>query len=134
MLNPFPDLLVYGLLAPFILRVAVGLVFINLGYLALTKEKERWSAVFNFLRLKPAPLFVSAMGILEVAGGVLLLAGFGTQITALVLSIIVLGDLALEYKEESILSRDFGFYLLLFAITVSLLFSSAGFFAIDLPL
>ena len=134
MLNPFPELLTYGLLAPFILRIGAGLVFIHLGRMALTAEKERWVAVFNFLRLKPASFFVAVMGIIEIVGGVLLLAGFATQIVATVLCVILLGDLALEYKEETILRRDFGFYLLLFAITLSLLFSTAGFFAFDLPL
>ncbi len=134
MLNPFPELLAYGLLAPFILRLAIGFLFINLGYLKLTTEKDRWISSFNALRLKPAAFFVKALALVEIIGGIMLVAGYRTQIAALVLALLVFSELYVEYKEESVLKRNLVFYLLVFAICLSLLFSGAGFFAFDLPL
>jgi uncharacterized membrane protein YphA (DoxX/SURF4 family) len=134
MLNPFPELLTYGLLAPFILRLVLGYLFINLGYLKLTSEKNRWLISLETLRLKPAILFVKIFALIEIAGGVMLVLGAYTQIAALVLALLTFAELYVEYKEESLLKRNLVFYLLIFAISISLLFSGAGFFAFDLPI
>ena len=134
MLNTFPNLLTFSLLAPVILRVVLGLIFINLGYVELTSEKKRWVAFFETVHLKPATIFVILMGLIEIIGGFFLIAGFLTQITALIFSIITFGEFYAEYREETLLKRDLIFYLLIFAISLSLLFSGAGLFAIDLPL
>ena len=134
MLNTSPNLLTFSLLAPVILRVVLGLIFINLGYVELTSEKKRWVAFFETVHLKPATIFVILMGLIEIIGGFFLIAGFLTQITALIFSIITFGEFYAEYREETLLKRDLIFYLLIFAISLSLLFSGAGLFAIDLPL
>ena len=134
MLNTFPNLLNFSLLAPLILRVVLGLIFINLGYIELTSDKKRWHAFFETVHLKPATIFVILMGLFEIVGGFFLIAGFMTQVTALVFSIITFGEFYAEYREETLLKRDLIFYLLIFAISLSLLLSGAGIFAIDLPL
>ncbi|MCK5060176.1 MAG: DoxX family protein [Candidatus Pacebacteria bacterium] len=134
MLNPFPELLTFGLLAPFILRVALGILFIDLGKLALQGEKESWKMFFEFLRLRPSTFFVTILGWTEIIGGIMLIAGYSTQIVALVFSALLFIEFVIEYKEESLLKRDIVFYLLMLVISVSLLFSGAGFFAFDLPL
>ncbi|MEK7157490.1 MAG: DoxX family protein [Patescibacteria group bacterium] len=134
MLNTFPSLLTFSLLAPLILRVVLGLIFINLGYLELTVEKKRWTKFFETVHLKPAKMFVIIMGLAEIIGGFFLLTGFMTQIVALVFSIITFGEFYAEYREETLLKRDLIFYLLIFAISLSLLLSGAGLFAIDYPL
>ena len=46
-LNPFPELLAFGFLAPFILRLLAGLIFIDLGVLKLRSERQRWIASFD---------------------------------------------------------------------------------------
>ncbi|TAL48798.1 DoxX family protein [Patescibacteria group bacterium] len=134
MLNPFPNLLAYGLLAPLILRLVLGLIFLNLGYLKLRGERERWQKGFEVLRLRPARELVKLLAIIEIVGGAALIAGFYTQIAALVFAVITALELFIEYREETLLKRDFVFYFLVFAISLSLLFSGAGFFAFDLPL
>jgi len=134
MLNTFPSLLTFSLLAPLILRVVLGLIFINLGYIELTSEKKRWAAFFETVHLKPATIFVILMGLFEIVGGFFLIAGFMTQVTALVFSVMTFGEFYAEYREETLLKRDVIFYLLIFAISLSLLLSGAGIFAIDLPL
>lgn len=134
MLNPFPELLTYSLLAPFILRLVLGYLFINLGHLKLTSEKNRWTLSLETLKLKPAAFFVKLLALIEIVGGGMLILGLYTQIAALVLALITFGELYIEYKEESLLKRNLAFYLLIFAISISLLFSGAGFLAFDLPL
>lgn len=134
MLNQFPELLTYSLAAPFILRLVAGYVFINLGYLKLTSEKNRWNVSMDALRLKPAEFFVKILAWIEILGGAMIFVGIYTQVAALVLAIVAFGELYVEHKEESILKRNLVFYLLLFAICLSLLFSGAGFFAFDFPL
>lgn len=134
MLNPFPELLTYGLMAPFILRLVVGYLFMNLGYLKLTSEKGRWLSSVSSLRLKPAEFFVKIFALMEIIGGAMLFIGLYTQVAALALAFLTFSELYVEYKEESLLKRNLVFYLLLFAICLSLLFSGAGFLAFDLPL
>lgn len=134
MLNPFPDLLTYSMLAPFILRLITGLIFIDLGVLAFKNEKERWIISLSTIKIPNPKLAVKILGGIEIAGGIMLLLGFYTQIAALVLSLLTFAEGYIEYKDPAILKRNFVFYIMLLAITLSLLLSGAGAFAIDLPL
>jgi uncharacterized membrane protein YphA (DoxX/SURF4 family) len=133
-LNPFPDLLTYSLLAPFILRVVVGFIFIDLGKLSLQSERKNWIISFKTLGLPGPEISVKIFGGLQLGAGVMLLIGFYTQIAALILALLVLIEGYIEYKDPSIIKRNLVFYVLLFAILLSLLLSGAGAFAIDLPL
>ncbi len=134
MLNPFPELLNYALLAPFFLRVVLGLIFVDLGLLKFRAEKERWLATFNTLNLHPADFLLPLYAGLQIAGGLLLIMGLWTQIAALAFVIFTGIELYTEWSAKEILKRDIVFYLLLFIISVSLLITGAGAYAIDLPL
>jgi uncharacterized membrane protein YphA (DoxX/SURF4 family) len=134
MLNPFPDLLTYSLLSPFILRVVAGLIFIDLGVLAFRNEKERWIASLSTLKVPSPELVLKIIGGIEIAGGLMLILGFYTQIAALILGLLTFAEAYTEYKEPEVLKRNIIFYIMLLAIVVSLLFSGAGAFAFDLPL
>ena len=134
MLNPFPEFLTYGLLAPLFLRLVLGIIFVNLGYLKFGREKAIWRRFFDLTLFKPAGLWVGLFALIQIVGGLMLIAGFYTQIAALVFVVITLLELYVEKREPVLLNRNFVFYLLLFAISLSLLFSGAGFFAFDLPL
>lgn len=134
MLNPFPDLLVYSLLAPFILRVVVGLIFVNLGILAFKNEKKRWVTSLSTLQIPKPEVAVKILGAIEMIGGFMILVGAYTQIAALVLGLLTFAEAYVEYKDPTILKRNFVFYSLILAILLSLLLSGAGAFAIDLPL
>ena len=134
MLNPFPDLLMYSFIAPFILRVLLGLIFVDLGVLKLRSEKEGWLTSFETLGLRPADLFVSIYALLQIVGGLLLLIGLWTQVAALAFAIFSGIELYVEWKARDILKRDMVFYLLIFVISLSLLLTGAGKYAIDIPL
>ncbi len=134
MLNPFPDLLTYSLFAPFILRVVLGVILIDLGILKFRSEKERWIATFNGLRLRPADTLVSLFGLIEIVGGIMLVVGLYTQIAALVFVVMFSIEFYLEWTEANILKRDLVFYILCLTISLSLLISGAGALAFDIPL
>ena len=134
MLNPFPDLLIYSLLAPFILRVVVGLIFVNLGVLAFKNEKERWLTSLSVLKVPNPKIATRIFGVIEIIGGIMFILGFYTQVAALALGLLTFIEVYVEYKDPVILKRNFVFYIMLLAIVISLLFSGAGAFAIDLPL
>lgn len=134
MLNPFPDLLTYSLLAPFILRVVAGFIFINLGVLAFKNEKERWLVSLETLKIPSPKLALKILGLVEIVAGVMLILGFYTQIAALILALLTFAEAYVEYKDPMILKRNFVFYLMLLSILLSLLLSGAGAFAFDLPL
>ena len=134
MLNPFPELLSFSLLGPFVLRVVLGLIFIDLGILKFRGEKTRWLASFEALNIHPADLMLAIYALLQIVGGVFLIAGFWTQVAALVLAVFSGIELGIEWKAREVLKRDLVFYLLLFVISVSLLFTGAGAFAFDIPL
>lgn len=134
MLNPFPELLNYALLAPLLLRVVVGLIFLDLGILKFRSEKERWVASFDTLGLRPADLMVAFYGGLQVIGGIMFILGLWTQIAALFFVLSTGAELYIEWKAREVLKRDLVFYLLVFVISFSLLLTGAGAFAIDLPL
>ena len=134
MLNPFPELLTYSLLAPFILRVVVGIIFIDLGFLKFRSEKDRWLASFETLGLRPSDLFVPLYALLQIVGGLLLLIGLWTQVVALAFVIFTGIELYVEWQAREILKRDIVFYMLIFVISLSLLLTGAGAYAIDIPL
>ena len=77
---------------------------------------------------------VKILGVLEIISGAMILVGLYTQIVALVLALLIFIELYAEYKESSLVKRDIVFYILIFAISLSLLFTGAGAFSLDLPL
>lgn len=133
-LNTFPDLLTFSLFSPFILRVALALVVINLGYLKLDKEKMAWQQLFETIHIVPARYFVRILASIEIIGAFMLVLGAYTQITAIILAITFFCEAVLEYREPILEKRNLAFYILIFSIAFSLVFLGAGALAIDLPL
>jgi putative oxidoreductase len=134
MLNPFPDLLTYSTFGPFVLRLVLGLIFIDLGVLKFRAEKQSWINTFKSLSLKPAEHLVTLYAVLEILGGILLVLGLWTQVAALAFVIFTGIELYIEWTEGAVLKRNITFYVLLFVIALSLLVTGAGAFAFDLPL
>jgi uncharacterized membrane protein YphA (DoxX/SURF4 family) len=130
-LNTFPDLLTFSILSPFILRIALGLIAVNLGRLKLTTEKTAWKELFETINFHPSEYFIKGLAGIEIIGGLSILAGTYTQISAIIFSIIFFCEMVLEFREESLEKRNLSFYILMFAISLSLVFLGAGAFAID---
>jgi len=126
--------LTYSQLAPFILRIVVGIIFLELGYLKLGKEKSAWNMFFQTIHFKPSYLFVTLLATIEIAAGAFLVTGYLTQLAALVMAIILFAEAYVELRDGALLKRDIVFYTLLLVICVSLILTGAGAFAFDLPL
>lgn len=133
-LNLFPELLTLEPLAPLILRVALGLIVMNIGYLKWRSEGPQFKIFFEALNLPNKDSVIKGFGLLEVIVGLSLFVGIFTQLAALILVLISGIELFAEYKESSLVKRDIVFYILVFAISLSLLFTGAGAFSFDLPL
>lgn len=134
MLSPFPVLLSFGLLAPFLIRVLLGIFFVRYGWFKIGKGRGEKIVFFEKAGLHPGNIFVLISGITEIVGGIMLILGLYTQVAAIVLSLIIFGAVIIKFRRPTILTADMDFYILLFATTLSLLFSGAGAFAFDLPL
>ena len=115
MVNVFPDLLTFGLLAPTIIRLFLGAYFVVWGLSALRKTNAIESTVGKKI-----------IGGLGIVAGISVVIGFETQIGALMLAAF-----SLYFGKHA---TDRLPYILLFGMAVSLLFSGAGFLAFDLPL
>ena len=133
-LNTFPDLLMFSQFSPLILRVVLGLITINLGYLKLANEKKAWETLFETININPAKIFVKVLATIEILGGLMFISGAFTQLTAIIFSVLFFCEAVLEYRESDLEKRNLTFYILMFAISLSLVFLGAGAYALDLPL
>ncbi len=134
MLSIFPELYTYSLISPLILRVVIGFIFFDLGLLKLRAEKDRWLIFFEIAKLRPASLWLKAIATIEIIGGSLLIIGLHTQVVAIVFALFSFIELYSEIKEPAILKRNIVFYTLIFAISISLIFSGPGFLAMGYAL
>ncbi len=114
MLSLFPQLFAYQELAPFILRLVIGFIAISFGYSGLFKSSER-------LRF--------TIGIVYFCAGILLFAGFFTQLAAGLVSIAAIVELF-----RSSFGKNYQFFILFIAALIALMLLGPGLFSIDLPL
>jgi putative oxidoreductase len=134
MLNPFPELLSFTLMAPLLIRVAVGVFFISFGWNKLTKEREHRSSFFDSIGLRPAGVYVTLLGLLQIIIGVCLIIGFFTQVAAILATVIMFVSYIIKVRHPEMLFNTTSIYALLFIMALTLVFTGAGLFAIDLPL
>ena len=134
MLSVFPALFTYSFFAPLLLRLVVGLVFIDLGIIAFKGERERWLISLSTLLVPKPALVLKIIATVEIVGGILLILGLFTQLAALILGVLTFCQAFIEYKDPAILKRNLVFYTLILTITLSLLLLGPGAFSIDLPL
>ena len=133
-LNTFPTLLTFSMFSPLILRVVLCFIVINHGYLKLTSEKIAWQELFETINIHPSRIFVKVLAFIEIIGGLMLIAGAYTQLTAMVFAVLFFCEAVLEYRDPVLEKRNLTFYILIFGIALSLIFLGAGALAIDLPL
>src|SRR5687768_12102186 len=117
MLNTFPYLLSLGLLAPFLLRIAVGMYFLKTGlsHLRLNRHTGEEIAVAEN-SIHPAASFVWGIAIIEAIAGLALIAGVLTQIASLVLALLLVLAIILKRKNSPLFKHDTGYYVLLLII------------------
>ncbi|MFA6077994.1 MAG: DoxX family protein [Candidatus Paceibacterota bacterium] len=134
LLSVFPSFLTYGLVAPLILRLVLGGIFLSAGYLKIFKHRESTISMFKSANFPKPLFFMWLVAYTELICGFFLILGLWTQVSALLIAIISLGGLIIKLRKPSLLRQTTDFYIFALAIAISLLFSGAGFFSIDLPL
>ncbi|HEC32886.1 MAG TPA: DoxX family protein, partial [Candidatus Kaiserbacteria bacterium] len=126
MLSVFPSLLILGIFAPFILRLSVGVYFFYTGYRHIKEEREILVKEFaNKFKTIAKPLVV-IVAIIEMILGLSLVAGFLTQIAAILGMIFALKLLWFKNKYPHFAKNDRTLYIIIFVILLSLLFTGAG--------
>jgi uncharacterized membrane protein YphA (DoxX/SURF4 family) len=137
MLSIFPELFTYGLVAPFILRVALGSYFIVQGLRRHKQDTGVWENLWSHNgmpikigSLKVAPVLVK----IQIVLGVLLFVGLYTQVATIFALVFVGAEVFMKHKQSPLSFNEKWFAVLVGALALSLLFLGAGFLAIDLPL
>lgn len=131
----FPQLFAFSELAPFILRVVLGIIFVVHGYPKLFKAFSQTIKFFESIGIKPAKFWVLIVGISEFFGGIFLLTGFLTQISAGLIAIVRLVAIYVKVRKfKKGLIDGYEFDLILLAAALALILLGPGAFSIDLPL
>lgn len=133
MLSTFPELFTYGLIAPFILRIAVGAFFVLMGLRRRKQNAAEWDTLWGGKKVGSL-LLSPILAKIQIVIGIFIFVGLYTQISA-ILSIIFL---AVEWykrrKAGHLYFSEMWNYVFMMVIAVSLLFLGAGLLAFDLPL
>lgn len=132
MLNLFP----IQFLAPvsyFLLRVVLGFVLLRLGIRHL-QNREILAPHFSFRFFPFGTFFAWYLSIIEVVLGGLLIAGFLTQIAALLTIFLALKFLIMYKHFAHPLIPERTVYFFMLGVATSLCITGAGIFAFDLPI
>lgn len=112
----FPELFNFSFIAPFVLRIALGVPLIKRGFgKIISKEKTPQ-------RILGGIVFLS---------GILLVIGLFTQAAAMAVSLIIIASSIIIRGQHP---RSWTERVVKLAIAVSLILTGPGFFAFDLPL
>ena len=133
MLSLFPSLLSFGILAPFLLRVSLGIIFIYISYLIIYKDRKDFFSYYKKNKYPFPEAVTSSLGILTLLTGIFFIIGFLVQAVSIV-SIYLL--ISISFCDSEIKKLSFGkpFYFLSIIVSLSLILLGAGSFAVDLPL
>ena len=134
MLSIFPSLLTFGIFAPFLLRLSAGIFFFYAGYQHFGKEQEGLVGELTQKFSSFAKPISVTLAIVEIVIGLFLIAGFLTQVAALLGAIFMLKLLWFKKSCPCLARHEKTVYVLLFVICISLLLTGAGAPAVDLPL
>jgi type IV secretory pathway VirB2 component (pilin) len=117
MVTIFPNLLSWSLIAPLILRITIGLYFFLRGLKTWKDKDNSWHKWYSGF---------------EIVLGVLFLLGALTQIASIFTIFDTTIRLGKKLKDGNLTEKTL--FVFVIATAISLLFSSAGFYAFDLPL
>ncbi|MBL7045978.1 MAG: DoxX family protein [Parcubacteria group bacterium] len=134
MLTVFPSLLFLSLLAPFILRIVVGVILFSDGFSYFKGNKEKIAGEATKMFGGIGRYSYLLVGGAEALIGLSLIAGYLTQVSALLGAILIIKIFFLKKKMPTLSLQSNTTYILLLAILVSLIVTGAGAFAVDLPL
>jgi putative oxidoreductase len=99
-----PPLHRFADLAPLVLRLGIGLVFVVHGWAKLTEGPSGFAGMLTGLNVPAPELFAWLTMIAELVGGLLLLAGFLTRLATLPLIAVMTGALLLVKSSVGIIA------------------------------
>lgn len=134
MFNPFPFILEFGILAPTLLRLTLGLFFLFVGSTILFPKRKIFATYLSKQNTFLANTTVHILGILTASIGALFLIGFLTQYAALVSGILSIYFMNLYKENPKLLGHSYATYYFSILIAIAIFILGAGPFAIDLPL
>lgn len=134
MLSVFPTLLIFQFMAPTILRLTLGVIFVNFGWTKIGRQRQDKALFFEAIGMKPGLTYVWIVGLIEIIIGIFFISGFLTQIASLIAIIILIISIKLKKAHPSSFESSNGYLWLCLIIAVSLIISGPGWMAIDLPL
>lgn len=109
-----------------LIRLAVATVFL---YHGIGKLVNLDSTITFFGTLGLGPIFVYLVGLIEILGGISMLVGFGTQISGLLLSMVMVGSLTLVKLPGAFGKWEIDLVMLL--LSLGLAFSDNGKYAVE---
>lgn len=115
----FPQLLTYSLIAPLIIRITLGIIFLHFG---ISKMRHPIASVSK------------GLGVLEIILGILLIIGLFTQAAALLAAVIMAIQLLNKVRTKRFLTDGINYYFILLVMAVALLFTGVGYLGIDSPI
>ena len=133
MLNPFPSLLMFGILAPFIIRVSLGATLLYIAVEHFRSKKEIAEVLSPIMGRSSKWAWMLLCGF-EVLAGALLVVGAWTQIASVVVILLALKTFLIKSSLRHLSPLSRSTYALMCMMALSLLLSGAGGFAFDLPL
>jgi uncharacterized membrane protein YphA (DoxX/SURF4 family) len=132
MLNPFPTLLIYSLLAPTILRLGAAVI---VAYMVSVQWRRRQQIAAQRYPVIGSGMWIVWFAIIvECATGAGLLLGLWTQWAAILGSIMGIKGMLWERRYPAMFPLSLSASFLLLIVSLSLLLSGAGAFALDIPL
>jgi uncharacterized membrane protein YphA (DoxX/SURF4 family) len=133
MLSLFPQILFLSPLATTLLRIVAGLFFGYISYRMIVTRAEIERTDMPIVG-QPSEWLVWFSALATLAVGILLVVGLWTQAAAILGMIIALKHTYVAKKYPALMPLASSACLLLFVVCLSLLFSGAGAFGVDLPL
>ena len=110
----------------FLIRLAVAIVFLYHGIGKLI-NLDATIAFFGTLGL--GPIFAYLVGLVEILGGISMLVGFGTQVTGLLLAVVMVGALTLVKLPGAFGKWEIDLVMLL--LSLGLAFADNGKYAVE---
>lgn len=115
-------------LAPFILRLAVGLIFVMHGWQKLVGGVDGVAGFLGTLGFPAPALFAVVLIAVELVGGALLILGLWTGLVARLLAFVAIVAWLTVHLADGFFVRDGGyeFVMLLFAACIALAVTGPG--------
>lgn len=125
-----PSLVFFADWALLILRVVIGIIFIAHGWPKFKNLKQN-SENFAMMGFKPGAFWGTIVAFVELLGGLALIAGFFTQIAALLLAIDMLVAFLWKVKGGQKLVSGFELDLTLMAAALLIATIGSGIYGLD---